>query len=417
MKWNRLSLEGLGAVAVTAGFAWGLMLSGSTHAADQYGPGVTAKEITIGQSAIYSGPISSVAIYGRVETAYFKMINERGGINGRKINLISLDNAYLPARAVQDSRELVEQDHVFAEAGTLGTSTNAAIQKYLNQQKVPQLFISTGSSRFNDPKHFPWTVPFVQSYRIEGRIYARYMLEHHPDAKVAALYINSDLGKDFLDGFREYGGGKAAKMIVATQSSEPGDPTVDSQVIQLKASGADTLLLFTNVLKHSIQALKKVDELNWHPLRIVPAVSSSIHTVLEPAGLKNSVGILSLANLKTPGDPRWANDQDMKDYFAFMQKYLPNEDPHNDIAVIGYVNVEGIAMVLARCGDLLTRDNLLKQATSLHATTLPMLLPGVTLSNSSDDYTPFHEAYLVRFDGKSWVPMGEVLNSVEIKPQ
>jgi branched-chain amino acid transport system substrate-binding protein len=375
-----------------------------------YSPGVTDKEITLGQSVPYSGPMSVVGIYGKVETAYFQMINDEGGINGRKINLISLDNAYSPSKTVEDSRRLVEQDHILAEVGTLGSATNAAVQKYLNGANVPQIFLGSSASRFNDPAHFPWTVPFWFSDEAEGGIYARYILEHKPEAKIGVIYIRGDFGKSLLDGFKEYEGGEAAKLIVATEDTEASDPTIDSQIVQLQASGADTLLIFTNVPKQASQAIRKVDGLGWRPLRIVPNVSSSVNGALKSAGFDKSVGLLSIAYVKTPGDPRLADDPDVKDYFAFMKKYLPREDAYENAAAVAYVNAIGIALVLHRSGDELTRKNLIRQATTLDNVRLPMLMPNITLSNSAQDYAPFHSAYLVRFDGKSWVPL-EYINS------
>jgi branched-chain amino acid transport system substrate-binding protein len=394
------------------GFVTGMLLvagAGQGVGADKsYGPGVTDAEITIGQSVPYSGPASAFGSYGRVTAAYFEMVNQGGGINGRKIKLISLDNAFSPPKALEQTRKLVEELGVLAEVGTVGTTPNVATQKYLNQKQVPQLFISAGGSRFNDPRNFPWTVPFYPAFEMEGRIFGTYILRSKADAKIAVLYQNDDYGKDYLKGLKKRLGEQATALVVAEVSYELTDPTVDSQIVTLQASGADTLVDFVTP-KFAAQAIRKVHDLGWTPLQFVGSPASSVESVLKPAGTDNAIGLLTTQFAKQPGDPAWAQDQDMASYLAFLQKWAPHESPHDFVGLSGYINAEGVAMVLQRCGDELTRENLLKQAISVKSATLPMVLPGIELNNSPEDYALYHGLRLARFDGKSWALLGDAV--------
>jgi branched-chain amino acid transport system substrate-binding protein len=386
----------------TALLAVGLMLAATAHAQDKkYGPGVTDNEIKIGQSTPLSGPASAFGIYSRVEDAYFKSLSEKGGINGRKIKFLILDNGFNPPKALEASRKLVEEDGVLAEVGTVGTPTNSAIQKYLNGKKVPQLLISAGGSKFNDPKQYPWTVPFYPSFEVEAIGYAKYALKALPTPKIAVLYQNDDYGKDFFKGLKKGLGEAGAKAIVAEASYELTDPTVDSQMINLAASGANVFMNFTTP-KFAAQAIRKAGELNWKPMQFIASPGSSVQAVLKVVGFDKSEGVMTALFFKEPGDPNWDKDQAMQDYFAFMKKYAPNDSPLDAIGVSGYVNAQMVEHVFKAANNELTRENLLKQATTLKDVTLPMLLPGTILSNTPDDYRAYHGFQLSRFDGKGW---------------
>jgi branched-chain amino acid transport system substrate-binding protein len=388
-----------------------LLPSGVVAAADKsYEPGVSDSEIKLGQSIPYSGPASAFSVVGRVQVAYFKMLNAQGGINGRKVELISLDNGFSPPKAVEASRKLVEDVGVLAEAGTLGTPTNLASQKYLNGKQVPQLYVAAGATRFNDPKNFPWTVPWYTRFEMEARIYAKYILQTEPGARIAVLYQNDDFGKDYLVALKKRLGALAASMIVAEASYELADPSIDSQMIQLKASGADTLLAFVTP-KFSALAIRKASELDWKPLYFVGQPGSAIESVIRPAGVDKAVGLITAQLLKDPGDPAFANDADVVDYNQFMAKWAPGDNAKDTGAIAGYVTAQGVELVLRRCGDQLTRENVLKQATTLNGVRLKMLLPGMTLSNSPDDYVAFRQYQLARFDGQGWVLMGDLITA------
>jgi branched-chain amino acid transport system substrate-binding protein len=388
-----------------------LLPSGVVAAADKsYEPGVSDSEIKLGQSIPYSGPASAFSVVGRVQVAYFKMLNAQGGINGRKVELISLDNGFSPPKAVEASRKLVEDVGVLAEAGTLGTPTNLASQKYLNGKQVPQLYVAAGATRFNDPKNFPWTVPWYTRFEMEARIYAKYILQTKPGARIAVLYQNDDFGKDYLVALKKRLGALAASMIVAEASYELADPSIDSQMIQLKASGADTLLAFVTP-KFSALAIRKASELDWKPLYFVGQPGSAIESVIRPAGVDKAVGLITAQLLKDPGDPAFANDADVVDYNQFMAKWAPGDNAKDTGAIAGYVTAQGVELVLRRCGDQLTRENVLKQATTLNGVRLKMLLPGMTLSNSPDDYVAFRQYQLARFDGQGWVLMGDLITA------
>jgi branched-chain amino acid transport system substrate-binding protein len=374
----------------------------------RYGPGVTDIEIKIGNTVPYSGPASGYGVYGTALAGYFKMINEHGGINGRKITLISLDNGYSPPKALEGTRRLVEQDQVLAIMGTLGTPTNAATQRYLQEAHVPNLAIISGASRFNDPEHFPWTVPGFASYRTEGKIYGRYLLATDSQAKIAVLYQNDDLGRDYLAGLKEGLGARAETMIVAAASYEVADPTVDSQMVSLRASGADVLVEFTN-LKASARAIRKTYDIGWRPLQIVGVTGSAVAGALKPAGLEKSIGIITAFDGKDPSDRQWADDPDMIAYRDFMQKYYPDGDQNNGINFLGYSVGFTIAEMLRRCGDDLTREHLVDIATHIRGLRTPNMLPGTTMNMSPTDYDGFKQFQLFRFDGERYVPFGSLI--------
>lgn len=379
----------------------------------QNAPGITATEIKIGQTMPYSGPASAYASVGKNENAYYAMVNAKGGINGRKINFLSYDDSYSPPKTVEQTRKLVEQDEVFATFGSLGTPTNTAIQKYMNQKKVPQLFISTGAEKWNDPKNFPYTISLYASYLMEARTAARYILETKPDAKIAILSQNDDFGRDYVKGFKEVLGDKGIKLIVKEATYEVGEATIDSQLVALKNSGADTLFDVTTP-KFGAQAVKKVAELGWKPLHYIVSVSSSIKSVLEPAGLDNAVGLITAVVAKTPADPQWKEAQDVKDYFAFMKEWNGNADPNDQSAVTGYISGFVTVEVLKRCGNDLTRENLMKVVTNLKELSAPLLLPGITISISPDDYSPYGKLQVTRFDGKTWQLVGPVIDAKKV---
>lgn len=379
-----------------------LVFASAAGAADKrYGPGVSDTEIKIGQTVPYSGPASAFSSYGRVMTGYFQMLNERGGINGRKVNLISLDNAFSPPKAIEQTRKLVDDDGVLAEVGTVGTVPNVAVQKYLNQNKVPQVFISAGGRRFNDPQNFPWTVPFYPPFEMEGATFGKFIARKMPNAKVAVLYQNDDYGKDYLTGFKAGLGADGTAKIVAEAPYELSYPTVDSEILKLKASGADTIIYFATP-KFAAQAIKKLNELNWKPAQFLASPVNSIQGVLMPAGLDNVQGAYTTQFTKQAGDPAWADDQEVKDYVAFMKKWAPNDSPNDFIALSGYINAQAIAKGLQRCGDNLTRESLLAQATSFNKERVGMLLPGIELSNSKENYAPYRSLRMAIFEKTSW---------------
>jgi len=374
-----------------------------------YGPGASDTEIKLGQTVAYSGPGSAYSMVGRMSVAYFKMLNEtKGGVNGRKLNLLSEDDAYSPPKTVEVTRKLVESDQVMAMVNSMGTAAQTSVQKYLNAKKVPQLLFYASSPNLHDSKNTPWTVPFSFAYDIEGAIYGKYLAEAKPNAKIGVLYQNDDVGKSYMRGFRQALGAKQSN-IVKEVSQEMSDPTVDSQILQLQASGADTLVAFTSN-KAQAQAIKKVAAIGWKPFYVVPYVSSSITGVLEPAGLDNSVGLVTTYWFKTPSDPTWANDKAMQDYLAFFKKYLPSDNPGDTTSVYTYMGAQLTALALERCGDNLTRENLLKQIQGLKDVELGMLLPGMKVNFRPDDYYPIRQARLAQFDGKSWKPLTELIS-------
>ncbi|VTU18941.1 leucine ABC transporter subunit substrate-binding protein LivK [Variovorax sp. SRS16] len=378
------------------------------YAQKNYGPGASDTEIKLGQTVAYSGPGSAYAMVGRMSVAYFKMLNEtRGGIHGRKINLLSVDDAYSPPKTVEGTRKLVESDQVLAMVNSMGTAAQTSVQKYLNAKQVPQVFFYASSPGLHDAKATPWTVPFSFAYDIEGSIYGKYLAESRPQARIGVLYQNDDVGKSYMRGFRKALGDKQ-RNIVKEVSQEMSDPTVDSQILQLQASGADVLVAFTSN-KAQAQAIRKVAAIGWKPFYIVPYVSSSITGVLAPAGLDNAVGLVSSYWFKTPSDSTWTQDKAMQEYLAFFKKYLPNDDPGDTTSVYTYMGAQLTALVLERCGDNLTRENFLKQVQGLKDVELGMLLPGMKINFSADDYYPIRQARLAQFDGKSWKPMTELI--------
>jgi branched-chain amino acid transport system substrate-binding protein len=387
-----------------------LVLSTGASAEKKYGPGVTDTEIKLGQTMPYSGPVSAYGTTGKAEAAYFAKINAEGGVNGRKIRLLSLDDGYNPSRTIEQIRRLVEQEEVLLIFSSFGTAPNTAIVKYLNAKKVPQLFVTSGASEFGDPKNFPWTMGWRANYRSEAIVYAKYLLEKHPSAKVGVLYQHDDVGKDYLTGLREGLGDKAAKMIVAEESYEVTDPTVDSQIVTLKGSGADTLFDF-GTPKATAQAIRKAYDIGWKPLHFVGNPASSVATVMQPAGLEKSVGIISAAFLKDPTDPHWQEDPGLKEWLAWMNKYYPEGDTADFYNVYAYALAQTMVHVLKRCGDELTRENVMRQAANLKDLELPILLPGVKINTSPTDYYPIEQMQLQRFDGKQWVLFGHLISA------
>ncbi len=372
-------------------------------------PGVTDKEIKIGQTMPYSGPASSYGAIGKAELAYFKKVNDEGGINGRMINLLSLDDGYSPPKTVEQIRRLVEQDQVAFIFQSLGTPSNSAIQKYLNDHKVPQLFVATGATKWADPKHFPWTIGWQPNYQTEAHIYAKHLLADKPGAKIGILFQNDDYGKDYVIGLKDGLGDKAKSMIVREESYEVSDPTIDSQIVSLQDSGADTFLNATTP-KFAAQAIRKAYDIGWKPLHFLNNVSISVGTVLTPAGLEKSVGVITADYRKDPTDPRWKDDAGYKQWLAFMQKYMPDADLGDNDYPYGMMAAMTMTQVLKQCGDDLSRENIMKQAASLHDLELPMLLPGIKLNTSADNFSPIKQMQLQRFNGKTWELFGDVLS-------
>ena len=386
------------------------LLCTAARAEKMYGPGVTDTEIKIGNTNPYSGPASAYGAIGKAIAAYFQMINEQGGINGRKINFISLDDGYSPPKTVEQTRRLVEEDKVLFDFQSLGTPCNTAIQPYMNEQKVPQLFVATGATKWNDPKHFPWTMGWQPNYQTESRIYAAYILKNMPDAKIAILYQNDDYGKDYVKGMMDGLGDKAAKMVVAQKSYETSDPTVDSQIVALKASGADVFFNVTTP-KFASQAIRKAYDIGWKQTQFLNNVSTSVSAVLQPAGLDKSVGVISSYYLKDPADPKWQDSKEYKDWLAWMKKYLPNGNVGDTFNVYGYTVAQTLVHVLKAAGDNLTRENIMKEAASIKSLELPMLLPGIKISTGPDDFAPIKQLQFMKFDGKSWELFGPVMSA------
>jgi branched-chain amino acid transport system substrate-binding protein len=389
-----------------------ILAATSVNAADQkkYDVGATDTEIKIGNIMPYSGPASSYSVIGKTETAYFNKINAEGGINGRKINFISYDDGYSPPKTVEQARKLVESDEVLLVFNSLGTPPNSAIHKYMNTKKVPQLFVATGATKWNDPKDFPWTMGYQPNYQSEGQIYAKYILKNMPNAKIAILYQNDDYGKDYVKGMKDGLGAKAASMIVAEDSYETTEPTIDSHIIKLKASGAD-VFFDVSIPKFAAQAIKKVAEIEWKPTHFLNNVSSSISATIKPAGVENSQGIISSAWIKDPTDPQWKGDADIKGWNAFLDKYYPEANRADANVIYGYAVAQTMVHVLKMCGNDLTRVNIMKQAASLHDFTVAGLLPGVKINTSATDFAPVSQMQLMRLKGDTWERFGDILSS------
>ncbi len=389
-----------------------LLASGNALAQKKYDAGASDTEIKIGQNAPFSGPASSYSILSKVQTAYIKAVNDRGGINGRKITLLSRDDAYSPPKSVEVIRQLVEDDQVLAIVSPFGTPTNAAMQKYLNGNHVPQLLVQSGASRWNSPKDFPWTTPYSPFYDTEGEIFASYLLQNKPDAKIAVLYQADDIGRDYLKGLRAGLGDKAATMIVKEANYQATDPTIDSQIVTLKDSGADVVLLAAQN-KFTAQAIRKIHELGWKPQLLLTSIANSVAGVLAPAGLEASTGAITTTIYKVPDDPTWADDKGMKDYLAFMKENLPGSSPNDITAITGYNAIEIAVEILKRCGDDLTRDNVLKQATNLKGLKVSMLINGITIQTTPENYAAIEQTRFAKFDGKSWVLFGELVGKTQ----
>jgi branched-chain amino acid transport system substrate-binding protein len=383
-------------------------LAGTAQAQKKYDPGATDTEIKIGNIMPYSGPASAYATIGKTEAAYFNKLNSEGGINGRKINFISYDDAYSPPKAVEQARKLVESDEVLLIFNPLGTPSNSAIHKYMNAKKVPQLFVSTGAAKWNDPKNFPWTMGWQPNYPTEARIYAAYILKNHPGKTIGVLYQNDDFGKDYVTGLREGLGDQAGKLILIETSYETSSPTVDSQVVQIKGVNPD---IFINIAtpKFAAQAIKKIAELNWHPVHFLTNVSVSIGSVMKPAGYENDQDILSTAYLKDPNDPQWKNDPAMNEWRAFMTKWYPEGDQADASTVFAYGVAKGLEQVLRQCGDDLTRENVMKQAANLNFE-IGIYLPGTKIRTSPTDFAPLEQLQMQRFKGETWELFGPIMS-------
>jgi branched-chain amino acid transport system substrate-binding protein len=382
--------------------------AGSSLAQKKYDTGVTDTEIKIGNIMPYSGPASAYGTIGKAEAAYFNKINAEGGINGRKINFITYDDGYSPPKAVEQVRKLVESDEVLLVFNPLGTPSNTAIQKYLNSKKVPQLFVATGATKWNDPKDFPWTMGWQPSYQSEARIYAKYLIKERPDAKIAIMYQNDDFGKDYLKGLKE-GLGAKASMITAEESYETSEPTIDSHIVKLKSTGADVFISVTTP-KFAAQAIKKLAEIEWKPMHIISNVSSSVGGVMKPAGYENAQDILSATYAKDGADAQWDNDPGMKKFFAFLEKYYPEGNKIDSFVLYGYGVAQTLVKVLEMCGDDLTRANVMKQAASLKDFAPDTLLPGVKINTSATDFAPIEQLQMQRFKGEKWELFGDIIS-------
>jgi len=384
--------------------------SNGALAQKKYDTGATDTEIKIGNIMPYSGPASAYGVIGKTEAAYFKKINDAGGINGRKINFISYDDAYSPPKTVEQARKLVESDEVLLVFNSLGTPPNSAIQKYMNSKKVPQLFVATGATKWNDPKDFPWTMGWQPNYQSESRIYAKYLLKEKPDAKIAILFQNDDYGKDYVKGLKDGLGAKAASMIVIEDGYETSEPTIDNHIVKFKSTDANVFFNVTTP-KFAAQAIKKMAEIGWKPLHLLNNVSSSIGSVMQPAGYENGQGIISAAYLKDVADPQWVNDPGMKEFLGFLEKDFPEGNKLDGSVIVGYGVAQTLVQVLKQCGDNLTRENVMKQAASLKNFRTEVLLPGVMINTGPDDFAPISQLQLQRFKGEKWELFGDVISA------
>ncbi|WP_316195329.1 MULTISPECIES: ABC transporter substrate-binding protein [unclassified Bradyrhizobium] len=395
------------AVSALLGLALVGAAGGPAFAESKYDNGASDTEIKIGNIVPYSGPASAYGSVGKAMAAVFKKVNDDGGINGRKITFISYDDAYSPPKTVEQARKLVESDEVLFLGGVLGTAPNTAIQKYLNSKKIPQLFVATGATKWNEPKTFPWTMGWLPSYQSEARIYAKYLLKEKPGAKIAVLYQNDDMGKDYLKGLKD-GLGDPSRLVLE-ESYEVSEPTVESHIVKIKAANPDVIVLFTTP-KSGAQAIKKLGEMNWRPLTIIANVSASTAAVMRPAGVENSQGVISAAYAKDASDPQWANDPGLGAFKELLAKYLPETNPIDSSALTGYNIATTMVEVLKRCGDDLTRANVMKQAASLKQFPQGGLLPGVTVTTAADDFQPIEQLQLMQFKGERWQLFGEVMS-------
>jgi branched-chain amino acid transport system substrate-binding protein len=387
------------------------VLPAATAAGEKSGPGVSATEIRIGNTNPYSGPASSYGIIGKVQAAYFQMINERGGIHGRKINFISYDDGYSPPKTVEQTRKLVEADNVLLVFSSIGTATSMAVQKYLNSRQVPQLFVGSGSGAWGNFRAFPWSVSFQPSFDAEGRIFARYILATRPEARIGVLYQNDDLGRDLLKGLKDGLGPRAANIVIE-EPYEVNEPTVDSLVLRIKASDVDVFVDFSSP-KQAAQAIRKIGEIGWRPVHLLTKVSASVAAVMKPAGYDNAQGVISAAFSKEPGDPQWRGDPAMRAYEAFVERYLPGSDKNNTLVVYGYLAAESLRYVLEACGDDLTRQNVIHQATSMNNVAAGLLLPGITLNTSPTNRYPIRQLQLMVFEGEGWRLFGPIVSDGE----
>jgi len=398
MKWQPLIIAAILSIASVA-----------SAAEKKYGPGVSDTDIKLGQTSPYSGPASAYSVIAKTQLAYFKMINDQGGVNGRKINLISLDDAYSPPKTVEQTRKLVEQEEVAVILNPLGTPTGLSVRKYLNDKKVPQLFVGAGATLWGDHEHFPWTIGFQPSYQAETAVYAKYLLDKMPDAKVALFYQNDDAGKDYGNGFKKgLGPDNVARMVVSEATYEATDPTIDSQIVKLKTSGANVLFMHA-IPKQAAQAIRKIGEIGWKPdIFFLAATSTSVSSVLKPAGFDNAKGIISSYFLKDPNDPQWQNDKSVQDWQAFMKAYFPDGNLQDQLIVYGYTVAQATVQVFKQCGDDLTHENIMKQAANMDIA-LPMMLPGIKVKTSPTDYFPVQAMRLQRFNGEVWELFGETI--------
>jgi branched-chain amino acid transport system substrate-binding protein len=410
MRNKKLSLLSSSLVSMSAGAALIVLATQGALAQKKYDTGATDTEIKIGNVEAYSGPASAYGVIGKTEDAYFKMINDAGGVNGRKINFISYDDGYSPPKTVEQVRKLIESDEVFLIFNALGTPTQTAVQKYQNTKKVPQLFVATGASKWNDPKDFPWTMGFQPSYRVEARIFAKYILKAKPGAKVAVFYQNDDFGKDYVNGLKDVFGDKASSIIVAEESYETTEPSIDSHIVKLKGTGADTLVNISTP-KFAAQTIKKMAELEWKPMHLMTDVSISIGAVMKPAGLEASEGVLSAGYLKDASDPQWASDEGMKKFMVFVDKYMPGANVADTNLVYGYAAAQTMVQVLKQAGDDLTRENVMKQAASLKDFAPDTALPGVKINTSATDFAPIEQLKMMQFKGGKWELFGDIISA------
>jgi branched-chain amino acid transport system substrate-binding protein len=397
-------------VVLSAALAILAASSSGALAQKKYDVGATDTEIKIGNIMPYSGPASAYGVIGKTEDAYFHKINAEGGINGRKINFISYDDGYSPPKTVEQARKLVESDEVLLIFNSLGTPPNSAIHKYMNSKKVPQLFVATGATKWNDPREYPWTMGWQPNYQSETQIYAKYILKHKPNAKIAVLYQNDDYGKDYLKGLKDGLGAKASSLIIAEESYETTEPTIDSHIVKLKSTGADVFVNITTP-KFAAQAIKKIAEIEWKPLHFLNNVSNSIGSVIKPAGTENAQGIISSAYLKDPTDPQWQNDAGMKAWNEFLDKYYPEADRSDASVVFGYTVAQTMVQVLKQCGNDLTRENVMRQAANLKNLELGGLLPGIKINTSPTDFAPLSQLQLMELKGETWERFGEIISA------